>query len=157
MAAAQTPRAEWWFYHIERGSLDAAIAPLIEKCLERKWRVVVAGHEDTVERLDRALWTFRDDSFVPHGRARADAERHPVLLSTEAVPTNGAKVAVLLDGSDADASLFERVMVVFDGQDETARAKARQQFKAATDAGAAARYFQQEKSGWAEKTPAKKD
>jgi hypothetical protein len=67
--------AEWWFYHIERGSLDAAIAPLIEKCLERKWRVVVAGHEDTVERLDRALWTFRDDSFVPHGRARADAEK----------------------------------------------------------------------------------
>jgi len=118
---------------------------------------VVAGHEDTVERLDRALWTFRDDSFVPHGRARADAEKHPVLLSTEAVPTNGAKVAVLLDGSDADASLFERVMVVFDGQDETARAKARQQFKAATDAGAPARYFQQDKSGWVERTPAKKD
>ena len=149
--------AEWWFYHIERGSLDAAIAPLIEKCLERKWRVVVAGHEDTVERLDRALWTFRDDSFVPHGRARADAEKHPVLLSTEAVPTNGAKVAVLLDGSDADASLFERVMVVFDGQDETARAKARQQFKAATDAGSPARYFQQDKSSWVEKTPGKKD
>jgi DNA polymerase-3 subunit chi len=151
------PAAEWWFYHIERGSLDAAIAPLIEKCLERKWRVVVAGHEDTVERLDRALWTFRDDSFVPHGRARADSAKHPVLLSTEAVPTNGAKVAVLLDGSDADASLFERVMVVFDGQDETARAKARQQFKAATDAGSPARYFQQDKSGWVEKTPAKKD
>ena len=113
--------AEWWFYHIERGSLDAAIAPLIEKCLERKWRVVVAGHEDTVERLDRALWTFRDDSFVPHGRARADSEKHPVLLSTEAVPTNGAKVAVLLDGSDADASLFERVMGGRQGENEGQR------------------------------------
>lgn len=149
--------AEWWFYHIEQGSVDAAIAPLIEKCLERKWRVVVTGHEDTVERLDRTLWTWRDDSFVPHGRGRTDAEKHPVLLSTEAVPTNGAKVVVLLDGADADASLFERVMVVFDGQDETARGKARQQFKAALDAGAPARYFQQDRGGWAEKTPAKKD
>lgn len=155
--AAQTPGAEWWFYHIEQGSVDAAIAPLIEKCLERRWRVVVAGREETVERLDRALWTWRDESFVPHGRARSDADKHPVLLSTEAVPSNGAKVAVLLDGSDADASLFDRVMVVFDGQDETARAKARQQFKAATDAGAAARYFQQDRGGWAEKTPARKD
>lgn len=149
--------AEWWFYHIEQGSVDAAIAPLIEKCLERKWRVVVTGHEDTVERLDRTLWTWRDDSFVPHGRGRTDAEKHPVLLSTEAVPTNGAKVVVLLDGADADANLFERVMVVFDGQDETARGKARQQFKAALDAGAPARYFQQDRGGWAEKTPAKKD
>lgn len=150
--------AEWWFYHIEHTALDAAIAPLIEKCLERKWRVVVVGHEDTITRLDRSLWTFREDAFLPHGRARTDAARHPVLLSTEAVATNGAKVALLLDGSDADASAFERIMVIFDGADETARAKARQQYKAATDAGGAARYFQQERGGgWKERTPAKKD
>lgn len=150
--------AEWWFYHIEHTALDAAVAPLIEKCLERKWRVVVVGHEATVERLDRSLWTFRDESFLPHGRARHDAAKQPVLLSTEAVGTNGAKVALLLDGSDADPGLFDRVMVVFDGGDETARSKARQQYKAATDAGGAARYFQQERGGgWIERTPAKKD
>jgi DNA polymerase-3 subunit chi len=150
--------AEWWFYHIEHTSLDAAIAPLIEKCLDRKWRVLVVGHEETLERLNKTLWTFREDSFLPHGRARTDAARHPVLLSTEAVPANDAKVALLLDGSDADPNTFERVMVVFDGGDETARAKARQQYKATTDAGAPARYFQQERGGgWVEKTPARKD
>ena len=143
--------AEWWFYHIEHTSLDAAIAPLIEKCLDRRWRVLVVGHDDTLECLNKTLWTFREDSFLPHGRARTDANKHPVLLSTEAVPANNAKVALLLDGSDADANLFERVMVVFDGGDETARAKARQQYKAATDAGGAARYFQQERGGaWKE-------
>ncbi len=147
--------AEWWFYHIEQGSIDAAIAPLIEKCLERKWRVVVVGHEETVDRLDRSLWTWKDESFLPHGRARSDAANQPVLLSTEAVAPNGAKVALLLDGSDADTEQFERVMVVFDGEDETARAKARQQFKSALDAGGNARYFQQDRGGWAEKTPKK--
>ena len=153
-----TTATEWWFYHIEHTSVDAAIAPLIEKCLERKWRVLVVGHEETLERLDRALWTFREDSFLPHGRAAKDAAKQPVLLSTEPAPVNGAKVALLLDGSDADAASFERCMVVFDGGDETARAKARQQFKAASDGGATARYFQQERSGaWKEfkrETPA---
>ncbi len=147
--------AEWWFYHIEHTSLDAAIAPLIEKCLDRKWRVLVVGREETLERLDRALWTFREDSFLPHGRATKDVARQPVLLSTEAAPVNGAKVALLLDGSDADAVSFERCMVVFDGGDETARAKARQQFKTASDGGAVARYFQQERGGgWKEFTKA---
>ena len=143
--------AEWWFYHIEHTSLDAAIAPLIEKCLERKWRVVVVGHDDTLERLNKSLWTFREDSFLPHGRARADAAKHPVLLSTEVTAANGAKVALLLDGSDVGVETFERVMVVFDGGDETARAKARQQYKAASDTGGGARYFQQERGGgWKE-------
>jgi DNA polymerase-3 subunit chi len=148
MAAAA---AEWWFYHIEHTSLDAAIAPLLEKCLDRKWRVVVVGKTETLDKLDRSLWTWREDSFLPHGRARIDAAKHPVLLSTEGTPVNGAKVALLLDGSDCDPSVFERCMVVFDGGDEAARAKARQQYKAASDAGGAARYFQQERSGgWKE-------
>jgi DNA polymerase-3 subunit chi len=134
--------AEWWFYHIEHSSLDAAIAPLIEKCLERKWRVLVVGREETLARLDRGLWTWRDDSFLPHGRARTDAAKQPVLLSTEPHAPNGAKVALLLDGADADSSSFERVMVVFDGADEVVRGKARQQYKAATETGGKARYFQ---------------
>jgi len=143
--------AEWWFYHIEHTSLDAAIAPLIEKCLERRWRVLIVAHEETLARLDRALWTLRDESFLPHGRARIDAAKQPVLLSTEPHPANNAKVALLLDGTDANASQFERVMVVFDGGDEAARAKARQQYKAASDDGAKALYFQQERGGgWKE-------
>lgn len=149
--------AEWWFYHIEHSSLEAAVGPLLEKCLERKWRVVVAAHEETLARLDQLLWTWRDDSFLPHGRGRSDPKKQPVLLSTLAEPANGAKVAVLLDGLEADGSKFDRCLVVFDGADETVRAKARHQYKAASDAGAGARYFQQERSGaWKEMTPAKK-
>jgi DNA polymerase III subunit chi len=146
---------EWWFYHIERSSLEAAVGPLLEKCLERGWRVVVAGEAGTVERLDAALWTWRDDSFIPHGRSGAAGQ--PVLLATEAEPANGAPVALLLDGKDAAQGRFERCLVVFDGGDAGARGKARLQYKSATDAGAVARYFQQDaKGGWVEKTPEKK-
>jgi hypothetical protein len=41
-------------------------------------------------------------------------------------------------------------MVVCDGADADARAKARQQYKAALDTGRPARYFQQERGGWKE-------
>lgn len=149
--------AEWWFYHIEHTSLDAAIGPLLEKCLERNWRVVVAGADETINRLDGALWTWRDESFLPHGRGRSAPAKQPILLSTTADPTNGAKVALLLDGLDADGSKFDRCLVVFDGGDEASRAMARQQYKAASDAGAVARYFQQERGGgWSDRTPVKR-
>lgn len=143
--------AEWWFYHVEHTSLDASIGPLLEKCLSRRWRVVIAGEEETLARLDEALWTWREDSFLPHGRGRAHPERQPILLSEVAEPRNGAQVALLLDGADADPLRFERCLVVFDGADEASRAKARLQFKAAVDAGAVAKYFQQERGGgWKE-------
>jgi DNA polymerase-3 subunit chi len=148
--------AEWWFYHIERTSLDAAVAPLLQKCLDRSWRVVVAGEEDTLAKLNASLWTYKDDSFLPHGRAPkgggAGAERQPILLHDAAEPLNGAKVALLLNGKTCDPALFDRCLVVFEGEDAPARAAARKQYKAATDTGATARYFQQGESGaWVER------
>ncbi|MEM1148491.1 MAG: DNA polymerase III subunit chi, partial [Pseudomonadota bacterium] len=31
---------EWWFYHLQRTTLERAVGPLLEKCLERGWRVL---------------------------------------------------------------------------------------------------------------------
>ncbi len=148
--------AEWWFYHFERGELVSAVAPLLEKCLQRRWRVVIAGQPETLERLDAALWAWKDDSFLPHGLAGSKAggspEDQPVLLSPDAIPANGASVAMLLDGTGADGAAFERCLVIFDGGDEPVRARAREQYRAAVGAGAKARYFQQDGGGsWVEK------
>ncbi len=56
-----------------------------------------------------------------------------------------------MDGTDlpVDAD-FQRCMVMFDDGDTAARQKAREQFKAAKDAGLSARYFQQSARGWSE-------
>ncbi len=145
--------AEWWFYHLMQPPLAAALAPLFEKCLERDWRVlVVSTHEETLASVDQELWTWREDSFLPHGRDGELAERQPVLLSREAENRNKASVLVLLNGYDhAPVAPFERVMVVFDDGDMDARGQARRQFKAARDAGQAVRYFKQTASGgWQE-------
>ncbi|MEO0981208.1 MAG: DNA polymerase III subunit chi [Pseudomonadota bacterium] len=148
--------AAWWFYHLERSRPELAAAPLIEKCLERDWRVLaVSPSERRRAELDEALWTFADGSFLPHGRSDGDGEagRQPVLISPTLDNANGAKAALLFDGGEAPPDApFERCMVMFEDGDAPVRAVARAQFKAAKDAGLEVRYFQQAGRGWKERT-----
>ena len=56
------------FYHLDRQPLEKVLPTLLEKSLERGWRVVVqAASKERIEALDAQLWTFSDDSFLPHG------------------------------------------------------------------------------------------
>lgn len=153
MSEAQGP--EWWFYHLQRTTLERAVGPLLEKCLERGWRVLaVSADVSRRAALDEALWTYDDQSFLPHGQAEADgldAQSQPVLIAKDPENQNSAAVALLMDGADLSVDApFERCMVMFDDGDAATRQKAREQFKAAKDAGLVARYFQQSGRGWKE-------
>ncbi len=145
---------EWWFYHLEGARLVTALAPLLEKCLQNDWRVLVSSPSaEVLEALDHDLWSYRDDSFLPHALAggEADASRQPVLLSTHTRAPNAAEALMLLNGQQAETEGFHRVMVVFDGKDTAARETARDQFRQARKAGCEVRYFQQKPGGgWAE-------
>lgn len=153
MSEAQKP--EWWFYHLQRTTLERAVGPLLEKCLERGWRVLAVSPDVTRRAaLDEALWTYDDQSFLPHGQAEAeglDPAAQPVLISSSTDNFNQASVALLMDGVDMPVDApYERCMVMFDDGDGATRQKAREQFKAAKDAGLSARYFQQAGRGWKE-------
>jgi DNA polymerase-3 subunit chi len=146
--------AELWFYHLERSELERALPPLLEKCLQRGWRALVrGGAADRLEALDTALWTYRDESFLPHGRDVDPApERQPVLLTTLAGNANNAQALFLIDGADpGDISCFERSSLVFDGRDARALELARSQWKQARDAGLAASYWRESAAGKWEK------
>ena len=146
---------DWYFYHLERTTLEQAAGALLEKCLEHKKRVLaISARPERRAALDEALWTYNDNSFVPHGRAEAeglDAARQPILISEAADNKNDATFCLLMDGTDiGDGAGFERCMVMFDGGDQKTRAKAREQFNAAKDAGLVTRYIQQSGRGWKE-------
>jgi len=153
---SETSGPEWWFYHLERTTLEQAVGPLLEKCLERGWRVLaVSARPERRAALDEALWTYADGSFLPHGRAEAEgleAADQPILISEKADNLNQAVACLLMDGAvvPVDAK-FERCMVMFDGGDSATRDLARQQFKSAKEAGQTVRYFQQSgRGGWKE-------
>src|SRR5690242_21807038 len=109
------------FYHLKGQSLEQVLPPLLQKSLERGWRVVVqASSDERVEALDAHLWTYRDDGFLPHGTLKeADAAEQPILITTDDGNANGAQVRFLVDGAPlpSDVAAYERVVLLFDGDD----------------------------------------
>ncbi len=83
MSEAATAPPEVLFYHLERQPLERALPALLEKTLAKGWRAVVqAASEERLAALDLALWTYADDSFLPHGTAKTgSADAQPVYLT----------------------------------------------------------------------------
>ncbi len=142
--------AELWFYHLERSELERALPPLLEKCLQRGWRALVrVGSPERMDALDASLWTFRDDSFLPHAKADAtNPERQPVIITTGTDNPNGAKALFLIDGAEpGDLGAFERACLIFDGRDEAALNIARARWKQAKADGVEASYWKESAAG----------
>ncbi|HRN85346.1 MAG TPA: DNA polymerase III subunit chi [Hyphomicrobium sp.] len=147
-------KAEVLFYHLEHHALERVLPSLLERTLERGWKAVVqSGSAERLEALDLTLWTYSDESFLPHGTARdGDPARQPIYLTTGEETPNGAGVRFLVDGAEASAfEGFVRIVCLFDGRDPDATAKARTQWKAARDAGCAVTYWRQSDNGRWEK------
>lgn len=123
------------FYHLQNMSLESVLPPLLEKSLERGWRVVVQStSQERTDALDAHLWTYRDDSFLPHAIWRAgeegragDAHDHPIVLAVEEGNPNRANVRFLIDNAalPPDSHAYERMVLVFNGDDTDALAAAR--------------------------------
>jgi DNA polymerase III subunit chi len=139
------------FYHLQRQPVERVLPSLLEKSLERGWRVIVqTALEERIEALDAHLWTFRSDSFLPHGLWRdPEASEQPVLLTMHDHNPNRAAVRFLLDGAvmPSDAAAYERVVLLFDGGDPDAVEAARGQWQVAKSSGFAATYWQADDDG----------
>jgi DNA polymerase-3 subunit chi len=148
--------AEVLFYHLTSVPIEHALPELLEKALARGWRVLVrGGSEAGLAALDRTLWTWRDDAFLPHGTsADPHPDRQPVYLTLGDENPNRADVLMLVDGArvlPAEAAGFARTCVLFDGGDEAALAAAREDWRRVRAAGLPARYWAREQGRWVEK------
>lgn len=142
------------FYHLQRHPLERVLPGLLERTLERGWRATVqVGSVERLEALDTHLWTFRDDSFLPHGTSRdGPPSLQPVLLTTDEDNPNDSAVRFLVDGARLSRfGGYLRVVIIFDGADASAVEAARMQWKAARAEGCAVTYWQQTESGRWEK------
>ncbi len=146
---------EVYFYHLESRTLEQVLPALLERSLERGWLAVVqAASKERVEALNSMLWTYREDSFLPHGTSSDGAsEAQPIYLPDENDNPNNAAVRFLVDGAMLDdATGYTRVVHVFDGHDEGAVAQARETGRAAKEEGFAVSYWQQDGQGrWQQK------
>lgn len=142
------------FYHLESQPLERVLPVLLEKSLQRGWRVVVeTGSAERLEALDNALWTYRDDSFLPHAVAGGGGDAlQPVLLMSEAGNPNGAQVRFYVDRAvPRSGEGYERIVYLFSGHDPDAVTEAREAWKALRGANDVT-YWQQDGNGrWAKK------
>lgn len=148
------PVTDILFYHLTERKMEDALPPLLDRSVERGWRVAVQmGSADFMERLDTLLWTYRPESFLAHGTERDEfVEDQPVLLMTTPDNRNRAQVRFIIDGAEPPPlGDYERVVFLFDGFDAEQLAQARSEWKRLKEEGFKLTYWQQTLEGRWEK------
>ncbi len=105
------------FYHLTLTPLERALPRITERILADGGRLlIVSAAEPHRQHLDRMLWSYTPDSFLPHGLAGDGEEaEQPVLIADHVSAVNGARHVALVDGQWRDAALaFDRAFHFFD-------------------------------------------
>ena len=145
---------EFRFHHLERRRIDQALPEILEQALGEGLRAVVqAASPEAVEALNERLWTYSDESFLPHGAARdGESASQPIYLTDGDENPNSASLRVLLSSNDAASlagSPYQRVILLFDGRDAEAVADARRQWSLVKTAGEPLSYWREgDNGGW---------
>ena len=146
--------AEVLFYHLEQARLEGVLPDLLERSLQRGWTADVrVGNEERLEEIDSHLWTYADDSFLPHGIDH-EGDKQPISLSSEAYPNKGKELLFLVEAAKADLTELEnykRCVIIFNGSDEPSLGLAREQWKEISKTDHDATYWRQSQAGKWEK------
>ena len=146
--AERAHRVQVDFYHLSAAPLARVLPQIAEKVVAGGGRLlIVTGEAEQAAAIDRLLWSYRPDSFLPHGRAGTASDAlQPVLIAAEVDPANGARHVALVDGAWRDEALdFERAFHVFEEEQiEPARAAWR---ALGAHAGIERRYWKQNEAG----------
>ncbi len=85
------------FFNLDKVGVQP-VAALLHLCAKHIKRKVLLLCEDQRQaaHLDKVLWSYDPESFLPHGLATEDDAAHePVLLGTDLKNPNNAKVLIL--------------------------------------------------------------
>ncbi len=137
------------FHDLDGAPLDLGLGRLLEAALAEGRRACVRlGQEERVAALDQGLWTYRNDSFLPHG-CEGDPSEQPVWLTAEAGNPNGADLLVIVDDASMDdRDGFADTVYLFDRRDPAMRDIARDRFAAFRDEGSRPAYLRFGPDGW---------
>lgn len=145
------------FYHLQQKTLDEVLPKLLQKAYSTGKRIKVKiGTEERVEFINSLLWTYNDESFLPHGSKKDGfADQQPIWLSADIENPNTALFLFLVDGAEENAETltqYERVCNIFDGNSAEAVQQARRLWKEYKNSGCEVYYWQQDNAGkWIQK------
>ena len=138
------------FYHVMSGNLVPSVAKLLEKVYDsEKKSVFFSPLEDRVKIVDKTLWTFSKNAFIPHGdKSLGFSELQSVYLTSEIENPNKATVLVMTDDFDYKSwnQNFERVICIF--EDDNSAEIALSMFSDLKNQGENVKYWKQSQKGW---------
>jgi DNA polymerase III subunit chi len=146
------------FYHLETRTLDDVLPGLVERAVARGWRVVIrAESAERAQAIDNFLWTWSEESFLPHAKAGdGDPAQQPVLIAVDEGNPNRADVLFFVGGAlprswEGETAGFARIVILFDGRDASALSEARAAWVAARESRHETTYWRQSSAGKWEK------
>ncbi len=143
------------FYHVISGNLVPSVVKLLEKVYDSgKKSVFFSPIEERIKIVDKTLWTFSKNAFIPHGdKSFGFSELQSVYLTSEIENPNQATVLVLTDSFDYESWIknpekqkFERIIFVF--EDEDSAKTAQSMFADLKNRRENVKYWKQSRSGW---------
>ena len=81
------------FYHLQKQTLEAVLPKLLGKAYGTGKKIKVKiGNPERVEFINSILWTYEDESFLPHGSKKdGSAEEQPIWLTAGEDNPNSAE------------------------------------------------------------------
>lgn len=128
------------FYVIENANEQqtyVALCSLIEKWYANGHTIaIVCSSEKNAAALDQLLWTFNDQSFVPHALFKEEHSASPVLLySTHAAINSSVDVLINLSDMALTSTKPLKLLIEIVFPDQTMQQLARDRYKLYRDAG----------------------
>ena len=102
------------FYQLspQQHSHDRVVCQLCQKAYENnQYTLLLTQSAEQTAHLDRQLWIFNDDSFVPHDAQESTDFKSPVLIQNESGSTGDRQLLINLSSSiPGFFAQFERVI-----------------------------------------------
>ena len=136
------------FYHLQQTPLERALPSIAQRVVAGGGQLlIVSSDEAQRDAIDRLLWSYSPESFLPHGQAGGDDDAAQlILIADKAEPTNQAANIALIDGQWREEALrFDRAFHFFDA-DRIADARIAWKSLADRD-GVERRYWKQDDAG----------
>ena len=142
-----------FFYNSSNRDLVADIALLTENIFKKNNRIVIfCTDQETAEVVDDYLWSFRDDSFIPHSIKKCGkTSLNPILVTSDLDEGYEHNVLLAFNGvliKEKDWEKFTKIYYFFDDQNKKEKHNARSMWKSFSSFDVNCKYWINEKNKW---------
>ncbi len=111
-------------YRLNLDSLYKYLCQLLSKCYSQGFKTLVKTNDyNQAQEIDNKLWTFAQQSFIPHGLINDEfQENQPILITWQDIVKGNFDTLVLVENM-VDIKDFQKVMIFCSEEAQVQNAK----------------------------------